>query len=242
MGSSYVNQLTKKINTLTSGLVQYQLENVAREPDRKSGDLWYWGNYMPDNDYGLGSDHAMGFGGDANTAVLLNFTTGELVASHADNMLSPDLSAHEYARLGSEFGNCIWGWETNNECGGTVTATVKQVGYPRMYQWEVMDTVSNVLSKRLGWQTNNKTKNQMLTAFRSDFNKGKLKIYDERLLKEMKAYTKSDASERTTGLATRHFDLLIAACIANQMKGHAEGSSSTKDFYTNLERKKRVRK
>jgi hypothetical protein len=215
-------------------LIDYQIKNFAREPDRKSAGIYYWDTYKSDGRYGLGSDHSMGIGSDANAAVLFDFRKGTVIASHADNTIAPDLSAHEYARLGSEFGNCIWAWESNNECGGIVTETVKGLSYPTMYQWEVKDNVGNTLTKRLGWQTNSKTKTTMLMDFRTDFNNGLIEIPDVRILKEMKAYTNNDIAERVTGLATRHFDLLMATCIAYQMKDQAGNNAKVSDFYANL--------
>lgn len=221
-------------------LINFQIQNVAKPPARKAGSIWYWTDYQADQRYGMGSDHAMGIGSDANTAVLFNFRTGEQVASHADNMTPPDLCAHEYARLGAEFGNCIWAWESNNECGGIVTSTVKDLSYPNMYQWEVTDNVGNTLTKRLGWQTNSKTRTTMLMDFRRDFNNGLIKILDERILKEMKAFTDSDLADSTVGLTTRHFDLLMAACIAWQMKDHSGNTEGVRNFYANLQGKKKV--
>ena len=221
-------------------LIDFQLKNIAREPDRKSAGIWYWETYKPDGLYGLGSDHSMGIGQDANTATLFNYRTGETVATHADNTISPDLAGHEYARLGQEFGNCIWAWESNNECGGIVTETAKSLSYPQMYQWEVKDNVGNTLTKRLGWQTNSKTKTTMLMDFRRDFNNGLIKILDARILKEMKAYSNNDLSDTSTGLATRHFDLLMSSCISWQMKDKVSNASSVKDFYSNLGNKKRL--
>lgn len=219
-------------------LINFQLQNVAKPPTHKAGNIWYWSTYQSDQWYGLGSDHSMGIGKDANTATMFNFKTGEVVATHADNMLAPDLAAHEYARLGSEYGNCIWAWESNNECGGTVTTTVKDLHYPAMYQKEIKDNVGNVLTKKLGWETNSKTRTTMLMDFRRDFNNGLIKILDERILKEMKAFSNNDLADNTVGLATRHFDLMMAACIAWQMKDQSAHSSKVTDFYSNMRGKK----
>lgn len=221
-------------------LIDFQLKNIAREPDRRGGNIAYWGTYSPDQWYGLGSDHSMGIGEDANAAVLFNFKTGETIATHADNLMSPDLAAHEYARLGAEFGNCIWAPEANNNCGGIVVTTAKSVDYPNLYQKEIKDNIGNVLTKKIGWDTNSKTKTTMFMDFRRDFNNGLVKILDERILKEMKAYSNNDISETTTGLATRHFDLLTAAAIAWQMKSNVSSSGNVKDFYANLQGKKRL--
>lgn len=212
-------------------LVNYQLQHVAKEPERKAGLVSYWESYKPDMWYGMGSDHSEGIGEDANALVVFNFKTGETVATHADNMISPDIATHEYARVGEEFGNCIWGPENNNKCGGIVITTIKDIKYPRVYRKEIKDNVGNKITDKLGWETNRKTRTTMLMDFRRDFNNGLIKILDERILKEMKAFSNSDLVEETVGLATRHFDLLMATAIAWQMKDSVNTSSSVKDFY-----------
>lgn len=78
----------------------------------------------------------------------------------------------------------------------------------------------NVVTKQLGWHTNGSTKSIAFAEFRRDYNAGKIRIYDEDLLKEMRAYNINDLSENT-GLLTRHFDLLMSAVIAWQMRTHA---------------------
>lgn len=72
-----------------------------------------------------------------------------------------------------------------------------------------------------GWETTGSSKRQMLYDFRTDYNDGKIRIHDKDLLKEMKAYSNDDLNDDTVGLVTRHFDLLMAACIAWQMQKHS---------------------
>jgi len=69
-------------------------------------------------------------------------------------------------------------------------------------------------------------------------NDGLIKIYDERVLKEMKAFTKADLRESSPGAVTRHFDLLTATCIAWQMRNVARLADDIKSFYSNLSQKK----
>lgn len=191
---------------------------ACRPPTKLSGDVKYWGHYQPHHRYGQGSDHSEGVGEDSNTLVGFDFNTGELVYSYANNEIAPDVATHEFARVGAEFGNCTWGPEVNNKCGGTVLTTAVNISYPRLYEQKTIKNGVEVGSGKLGWDTNGKTKNTMFFEFKRDYNDGLIKIYDIELLKEMKAYTNSDLKEKTTGLITRHFDLLTAAVIAWQMK------------------------
>lgn len=187
-------------------------------PKKISGLVKYWGFYSPHQRFGMGSDHSEGIGSDANTMAVFNFNTGELVASYANNEIAPDLATHEFARIGGEYGNCPWGPEINNTCGGTVRSTALALNYPRLYEQKTLKQGIEVPNGKFGWETNGKTKNTIFFDFKRDYNDGLIKIYDIELLKEMKAYTNSDLKEKTTGLITRHFDLLTAACIGWAMR------------------------
>jgi hypothetical protein len=204
------------------------------EPISESAGVKYWVKYKPNHRYGQGSDHSMGIGLDANTLAGFDFNTGELAYTYFNNEITPDLSAHEFARVGREFGNCIYGWENNNDCGGIVTTTLKDtIGYANMFRKREYDRQGNIISEKLGWKTDSKTKVTMYMEFRTAWNDGLVKIYDENVLKEMKAYSNDDLSETTTGLATRHFDLLTAVVIAWQMNRYAEANGD--DEWENIE-------
>ena len=208
-------------------LINHHIETFAKEPKKVSGKVRYWGDYQPHHRYGQGSDHSEGIGADANTLIGWDFTTGELAYGHADNAISPDLATHEYNRIGREYGHPIWAPEVNNKCGGIVITTARSLDYPNLYRYEIKDKFGTTLSNKIGWETNGKTKNTMYMDFRRDFNDGLIKIYDIDFLKEMKAYTNEDLTERTTGLLTRHFDYLTAGVIGWQMKDKASSSQDS---------------
>lgn len=190
----------------------------ARVPIRMSGDVKYWSIYKPHHKYGQGSDHSEGVGEDANTLVGFDFTTGELVYSYANNEIDPGIATHEFARVGSEFGNCVWAPEINNKCGGIVLTTAINLSYPRLYEQKTIKDGVEIPNGKFGWETNGKSKNTMFFEFKRDYNDGLMHIADVELLKEMKAYTNADLKEKTVGLITRHFDLLTAAVIAWQTR------------------------
>lgn len=191
----------------------------CRPPVRMSGLVKYWGYYQPHHRYGQGSDHSEGLGEDSNTMALFDFNTGELLVTYANNEIAPDIATHEFARVGSEFGNCIWAPEVNNKCGGIVLTTALNIPYPNLYRQKIIKDGVEMDGGKMGWDTNSKTKNTMFFEFRRDYNDGLIHIPDIEVLKEMKAYSNADLREKTTGLITRHFDLLTAVVIAWQMKG-----------------------
>lgn len=203
----------------------------CREPERESVGVKYWSSYKPNHRYGMGSDHSEGIGLDSNTMVVFDFTTGEIVCDYASNEIAPDLSAHEFARVGREYGNCIYAPEVNNKCGGTVITTLKNIPYTNIYKR--VDTTSysdDKETEKLGWDTNSKTKYNMFFEFKTDYNDGLIKIYDKNILAEMKAYSNNDLNETKAGLITRHFDLLTSAVISWQMRKHAVNRQETYDY------------
>lgn len=219
--------------------VEHDLKN-AREPSTISAGIRYYTSYQPHHRYGLGEDLSDGVGKDSCALSLFDFTTGELAVSADDNQTAPDLFTYEAVRVGQEYGNCIIAPEVNNTCGGIAIRVLKELEYPNIYQKEITDKVNNVISKVLGWHTNSKTKPNMFYAFRKDYNDGLIKIYDERVLKEMKQFTKADLKDSRTSAITRHFDLLTSAVIAWAMKDNASISGDVKNFYKNLPRKTRT--
>lgn len=200
---------------------------LCTPPKKTSGLVKYWAFYLPHHRYGMGSDHSEGIGIDANTDAIFDFNTGELVVTYANNEIAPDIATHEFARIGGEYGNCVWGPEINNKCGGIVLTTATNISYPRLYEQKKMRMGQEFPSGKFGWETNSKTKNTMFFEFKRDYNDGLIKIYDIEVLKEMKAYGNADLQEKTTGLITRHFDLLTAVVIAWQMRGEEKKNTRT---------------
>lgn len=200
----------------------------CRLPDRESAGVRYWTKYQPHHRYGQGSDHSEGIGEDANTLAGFDFTTGELAYDYANNMIAPDLATHEFARVGAEFGNCIYAPEVNNKCGGTAITTLRSLNYPNIYRPRDDRKIKDKPTK-FGWETNSNTRYNMFFDFRKDYNDGLIKIYDKDLLAEMKAFTNNDLNETTAGLITKHFDLLTAAVIGWQMKKYATQASGNYD-------------
>lgn len=216
--------------------VEASLKNI-KEPKKLSAGVRYWEDFKSNHRYGMGVDLSDGIGKDSCALSVFDFTSGELVVSYDDNQTAPDLFTYEAVRVGQEYGNCIIAPETNNTCGGISVRVLKEKNYPNIYTKEIIDKVGNTTTKTIGWHTNSKTKPDMFYEFRKDYNDGLIKIYDERVLKEMKAFTKADLKDSRTGAVTRHFDLLTSVCIAYQMKDKANYAHSTRDFYEKLKNK-----
>lgn len=206
-------------------MVERDIER-AIDCEKESVGFRYWKVYEPDHRYGAGSDHSDGIGKDANALAIFDFTTGELVCSYRNNRISPDLAMNEFMRVCGEYGNCVIAPEVNNKCGGVVITTLRNAGYPRVYKERSEDRGRTIY----GWETTGKSKRIMFNRFRQDYKGGMIKIYDVEVLREMKAYSNNNLADESVGLATRHFDLLMAVVIAWQTEKVSEVSNSIESY------------
>ena len=73
-----------------------------------------------------------------------------------------------------------------------------------------------------GFETNSATKNTMLTNFSQAIENGLVELNDPDLIAEVRSYTLGDLMDKEIDprITTRHFDLLMAACIAYQTNKH----------------------
>lgn len=192
----------------------------AIDPIRTVGHVKTYGQVHPAHKYGIGADTSEGIGRDANTYVVWNFNTGELLETYFNNKIAPDMFAHPLAQAGNVYNRCIIAPEINNTGFATVTA-LKSI-YHNIYKRRDTSKMLEKASDRLGWNTNSGNKHVMFYDFAKDYNDGLIKINSKDLLLEMKSYGNNDhMNESDNKLATRHFDLLMAAVIGWQMKKHS---------------------
>lgn len=185
--------------------------------------------YDPSHSYGLGADTAGGVGLDSSTSVIIDFTAfpAQVVATYADNEIKPEVFGDELARQGERFGECLIAPENNKY--DSVIGRLKQI-YPlkKLYITQREDTKTinrqSPQSMEYGWNTNALTKPKMLFSFAKAVEDGLVQLNDENLINECKSYTRDDLMDRDIDprLTTRHFDLLIAVCIAWQMKDYVK--------------------
>lgn len=216
----YLCDPTKSDNNFFSRERVEELISRASNPSREEDFIKFWDDYKHYHRYGIGGDTAEGVGEDSNAMVLWDFDSNLAVATYHSNTIAPDLFGYEMAKLGRMFGECVLAPERNNTGHATIAA-LRQDEYPNIFVEVVSDKITEKHTEKLGWGTDRRTKPQMWFDFKKDFDDGVINIRDLELLKEIKSYTKADFNERTTGVVTRHFDLLTAAVIGWQMKKYA---------------------
>ncbi|TCU78866.1 hypothetical protein EDE08_101648 [Bradyrhizobium sp. R2.2-H] len=197
-----------------------------------------WADYNPSHRYAIGADTGKGNGGDHSTSCLIDFSTvpARQIGSYANNMIPADQFAYELKRQADLFGSCLVAPEKNSESGGSCLTTLKMIYDTNViYRQVPLDRISDqpLGSGELGWETNSATKYTILNDLRTAVEDGLLIINDERILREMKSFTHTDADDlgrSRVGHFTNHFDLLMAIAIAWEMRKHAKAKGPTSTY------------
>ncbi len=198
---------------------------IKKMPKRVIAGFKMFHDYDPSHRYGSGHDLGGGVGLDSSTSVFIDFYTipNKVVATFKSNTIKPDTFGDEIKNEADRFGACIVAVENNkfDMCIGRL----RHLNYDNMYFTEQKETRLGVPPKTrtYGWNTNYDTKNKMLFALKKAVEDGHLELSDADLIEELRAYSRDDLMDRDEDprLTTRHFDLLMAACIAFQMKNFA---------------------
>lgn len=190
----------------------------TRKPTEINAGLNIFEEFRPLDRYAIGADIAEGSGRDHSASVIINFSTGEIAGSFIDNRITPDRFADELKRQSDLYGGALIAAE-RNALGIATVIRLADIDAPQFIDHK-HGQIGDPVTKKYGWRTTKESKSNMLFQFKKAFEDGNIKIYDRRLLDEMKTYTRSDFLE-TSSLVTKHYDLLMAACIAWQMRDHA---------------------
>jgi hypothetical protein len=212
----------------------------VRQPVREVAGFKIYKEFNPSHRYASGHDVAGGVGLDSSTSVFIDFDVipCKVVGTFANNLIKPDTFGDEIRREADFFGNSLTCPERNNHGHATI-ARLKQLEAnlwrERKNDAKVVDSVSS----EYGWHTNAATKPKMIFALSKAVEDGLIDLSDENLIRECKGYTRNDLidNEIDPRLTTRHFDLLVAAAIAWQMKDYAQVKKEEKQSYPQEEPK-----
>lgn len=228
-------------NKLFSGeIIDAQTEKYAIEPLEIDGDFLIYRRFNTAHLYGLGADVSQGVKRDSSTIVVIDFTSGEIVFTYRSNEIDPVLFAHEIKKVALMYGGCIAAPEANN-VGMTTCATLNAI-YSNIYTQQREGLLEITTTNKLGYLTTSATKPKYMYEFSEALANDEVHCLDKGILLEAKRFNKDDAlailpSENTT----RHFDLLIAASIAWQMRATmSRGKADADDVAKTEERRGRI--
>ena len=197
---------------------------VAKIPIREIAGFKIYKKYDPSHRYASGHDVGHGVELDSSTSVFIDFDTvpAQVSATFANNTIKSDNFGDEIAKESDIFGGSLAAIEKNDQ-GNTTIMRARQLEV-NLYKTQTKDTkINQGNTTEYGWHTNALSKPKMLSAFAKAITDGLIELNDPALIQEAKDYTRNDLIENVTDprLTTRHFDLLIGAAIAWQMKDFA---------------------
>jgi len=181
-------------------------------PDRK-GRFKVFHKPKPGGIYALGCDVAEGLEtGDYSDVFVLDVITEEQVANFHGH-IDPDLFGEMICRIGNYYNNALVAVEVNNH-GHSVLNTIKRRGYTNVYMRQVKEERGDNFTKKIGWQTNVKTKALLLDEFIGAIRDDEIIINDHDLLIEMTELYLDENGNCDTGGRDR----VVAAGIAWQAR------------------------
>lgn len=204
----------------------------ARHPIKEIAGFKLFREYDASHRYGHGADVAGGVGLDSSASVLIDFSTipAQVVGTFHSNTIQPEAFGDECYDETARFGECISAIENNKYDQAILKA--KQRGA------NLFKSGGNALKAgykpalTYGWNTNSLTKPKMFADFKKAVVDGLIELNDIGLIREAKSYSRNDLIDREEDarLTTRHHDLLTAACIAWQMKDHADSKKPVQEY------------
>lgn len=161
--------------------------------------------------YSIGADVALGLDiGDSSSAKILDSNHREVAYFHGQ--IDPDHFGRCLVELAKIYNNAIIVPERNS-MGHTTLNAIKEMGYTRIYNSEVIDELDeHKITSKLGWLTTSKSKQVMLNALIAEYRDDDVTILDVGTINEMiKCTRESDGNVDLNGK-----DRLVALCLAIQ--------------------------
>lgn len=161
-----------------------------------------------DNEYVVGGDISEGVeGGDYSSAHVVDKRTWEVVAvwhGHID----PTKFGEVLARLGAFYNQAEIASEINNTMGGTVMAKLKAIKYSPLYRRA---------PDKYGWETNTRTRGDMLGTLMDAVLNGSVKVRDQETLDEMRSFHRNPENGKLEAMEGSHDDRIMSLAIALQV-------------------------
>ena len=204
----------------------------VRQPIKEIAGFKMFREYNPSHRYAGGHDVAGGVGLDSSTSVFIDFSVmpAQVVGTFVSNTVLPEAFGDEIYNQANRFGGCLIAPE-NNKFDQTILKA-RQLGAKLYTGVGRIIKIHQVAPTTFGWNTNSLSKSTMLSSLREAIESGLIELNDKALIDEAKSYSRNDLIDKEIDarLTTRHHDLLMACCIAWQMKDEARPKKSMKEW------------
>ncbi len=179
------------------------------------GPLKIWEYPIKQDEYVIASDFAEcnNAYSDFCSACVLNMRTGNQAAV-LHGRYSSEEWIYELCWLGYYYNTGLLAPERNAGGLHVVEKLYHDLEYPNIYQSETWDVIERIVSNKIGWDTNNNTKREMIDTTKDLLRSRRIKINDRETINEMIKYRWDDRG-RANAPSGSHDDLVISICIAS---------------------------
>lgn len=193
-----------------------KLINQCKKPveTKDNGQLVIWEKPVTGRRYVIGADVGEGMtNSDYSAGVVLDVVSCEQVARLMGRW-KPETFAIKLANLGLKYNTALLGVEANNHGHSTLNTLLNTLHYPRLYYHTDYDSTG---SEKLGWQTNGKTRNTMISDLATAIDEYLMKINDPLFINQCMTFQKDGDGKYQAGEGC-YDDLVIAWAISYQLK------------------------
>lgn len=161
-----------------------------------------------DSRYVIGADVAEGVeGGDYSSAHVVDKRTWEVCATWHGH-IDPTKYADTLARIGAYYNQAEIVSEINNTMGGTVMARLRALHYSPLYKRD---------RDKHGWETNIRTRGDMLGTLMDAILNGSVKVRDQATLDELRSFHRNKETGKLEAMEGNNDDRVMSLAIALQV-------------------------
>lgn len=194
--------------------MRYNLIGGELTENKYGGSMYIYKHPEKGRQYTVGADTGQGLDdGDFSTMTVVDNLTQEPVAFFRGREEPYDFS-EMVNTVGKYYNNALVAVETNQNGYYVNDRLVKDFNYPNLYMQQQYDSITRSYTKKVGWDTNAKTRQKALNDFKKVFNTTNFWYFKE-LLKEMMIFVmnKRGKFEAIPG-KDNHDDLVMSTAIA----------------------------
>lgn len=202
---------------LKKGELEFLRNNIETPSEKnvKYNGLWVWKKPEPGANYVIGADVARGDGGDYSTFHVIDYDTYEVVAEYMQKT-APDTFADILFDIGKQYNNALICPESNTFGYFTCKRLVEEHNYPKMYHNKLTGNpfanYSVIKDVKYGFDTQTKSRSQILTKLEELIRNKKLTCYSQRVYDQLLTFIWEGA--KAQALRGTHDDLVMSLAIA----------------------------
>lgn len=195
--------------------IEYIRDWIKTPIDRWGPDMgvWAWEYPLTEKKYVISADVSRGDAGDYSTFHIIDTESSSIVAEY-QGKLPPDRFAQLLAEAGRRYNDALLCPE-NNSYGYAVIMKLNELEYRNMYFQNEKDRYNYLYGDKeigkIGFQTNSKTRAQILTKLEEVLRTKQIKIRSSRLYEELKTFVWKNG--KAQAMRGQNDDLIMALAI-----------------------------